>query len=201
MLRPTVSDEFGDIDSGETRSFDPAKSCVVSVRPGVVVLGRHRCATTSARPHRLSFQVEFWEKDPIGHPPGFCGTNPPGPGRHVGPHCLDDHNGDDFIGRAWSIWRRRSSRQRCLRSATNIPKLSSCFPAKKMCAAASVSPTTLSPTASRACLTCASTSLAARRGDVQEWRTLRNRGNSSWSSVLARSELAQDRAGTVNLPP
>src|SRR5262249_32624227 len=36
----TVSDEFGDVDSGETRDFDPAKSCVVSVRPGVVVLGK-----------------------------------------------------------------------------------------------------------------------------------------------------------------
>jgi hypothetical protein len=97
----TVSDEIKNIDSGKTHSFDPAKSCIVAVRPGVVVLGKTSVCDNVGEAAPLSFQVEFWEKDPIGHPPGFCGTNPPGPGRHAGPHCLDDHNGDDFIGRAW----------------------------------------------------------------------------------------------------
>ena len=36
----TVTNEIGDIDSGDTHHFDPAKSCIVGVRPGVVVLGK-----------------------------------------------------------------------------------------------------------------------------------------------------------------
>jgi hypothetical protein len=68
----TVSDEFGDVDSGETRHFDPAKSCIVSVRPGVVVLGRTSVCDDGGEHAPLGFRVEFWEKDPLGLPPGFC---------------------------------------------------------------------------------------------------------------------------------
>lgn len=35
----TVSNKISGIDSGDTHHFDPAKSCVVAVRPGIVVLG------------------------------------------------------------------------------------------------------------------------------------------------------------------
>lgn len=96
----TVSDEIGDIDSGDTHRFDPAKSCVVAVRPGIVVLGKTSACDDVGEPAPLSFQVEFWEKDPIGYPMGFCSTVAPGPGRHAGPHCPNDGNGDDFLGSA-----------------------------------------------------------------------------------------------------
>jgi hypothetical protein len=96
----TVSDEFGDVDSGETRNFDPAKSCIVAVRPGVVVLGKTSVCDNVGEPAPLGFEVEFWEKDPISFPAGFCVPGSPLPGRHAGPHCVNDHDGDDFIGRA-----------------------------------------------------------------------------------------------------
>lgn len=98
----TVSDEIGDIDSGDTHHFDPLKSCIIAVRPGVVVLGKTSVCNDIGEPAPLSFEVEFWEKDPIGYPMGFCNVIPPGPGSdgHAGPHCVNDHNGDDFIGRA-----------------------------------------------------------------------------------------------------
>ncbi len=95
----TVSDEIDDIDSGDPpHSFDPAKSCIVAVRPGVVVLGKTSVCDDVGEPAPLWFEVEFWEKDPIGYPPGFCNVLGPGPGHHAGPHCANDGNGDDFIG-------------------------------------------------------------------------------------------------------
>ena len=96
----TVSDEIGGIDSGDTHNFDPAKSCIVAVRPGIVVLGKTSMCEDAGEPAPLGFQVEFWEKDLIGIPPGFCLFGPPAPGQHGGPHCAGDGNGDDFIGRA-----------------------------------------------------------------------------------------------------
>jgi hypothetical protein len=96
----TVSNEIGNIDSGDTHHFDPAKSCIVAVRPGIVVLGRTSVCDDVGEPAPLNFQVEFWEKDDVGFPPGFCNALPPQPGGHAGPHCVNDHNGDDFIGRA-----------------------------------------------------------------------------------------------------
>lgn len=97
----TVSNEIGDIDSGETHTFDPAKSCIVAVRPGYAVLGESSVCEEVGEPAPLGFQVAFWEKDLIGFPMGFCVPGgSPEPGRHVGPHCANDGNGDDFIGSA-----------------------------------------------------------------------------------------------------
>ncbi|CAG9934001.1 hypothetical protein [Candidatus Nitrotoga arctica] len=92
----TVSNEIGDIDTGDTHNFDPAKSCIVGVPPGIVVLGESSVCEKGGEPGPLSFQVEFWEKDtsPFG---GFC---IPAAGEHVGPYCVDDTYGDDFIGSA-----------------------------------------------------------------------------------------------------
>ena len=94
----TVSNEIGDIDSGDTHNFDPAKSCIVAVRAGLVVLGESSLCDEVGEPAPLGFHVEFWEKDPIGFPMGFCVPGSAGPGQHAGPHCADDGNGDDFIG-------------------------------------------------------------------------------------------------------
>jgi hypothetical protein len=97
----TVSKEIGDIDSGDTHSFDPAKSCIIAVRPGVVVLGETSMCDEVGEPAPLGFYVEFWEKDLFGFPAGFCGPlGTQGPDRHAGPYCANDHNGDDFIGSA-----------------------------------------------------------------------------------------------------
>jgi hypothetical protein len=105
----TVSDEIKNIDSRDTHDFDPAKSCIVGVRPGIVVLGKTSVADDRGEPAPLWFEVEFWEKDLFGYPTGFCVPLGPGPGRHAGPHCVNDGNGDDFIGRcrldfaAWEL--------------------------------------------------------------------------------------------------
>ena len=96
----TVSNEIGGIDSGDTHHFDPGKSCIVAVRPGVVVLGESSVCEEVGEPAPLGFGVEFWEKGYELPPWGFCLFAPPGPGQHGGPHCVNDGNGDDFIGRA-----------------------------------------------------------------------------------------------------
>jgi hypothetical protein len=96
----TVSDEIGGIDSGDTHHFDPAKSCIIAVRPGIVVLGKTSVCDDIGEPAPLWFEVEFWEKDPIGISIGFC-KRVSGPGGHRGSRdCANDGNGDDFIGRA-----------------------------------------------------------------------------------------------------
>jgi hypothetical protein len=95
----TVSDEFGDVDSGDTRRFAPAKSCIVAVRPGEAVLNKTSVCDDAGEPAPLGFEVEFWEKDVIGYPTGFCATVERQPPYHYAPHCLDDGNGDDLIGR------------------------------------------------------------------------------------------------------
>ena len=101
----TVSDEIGGIDSGDTHHFDPAKSCIVAVHPGIVVLGKTSVCDDVGEPAPLGFEVEFWEQDSIGFPYGFCLTpgGAPGPGRHAGPYSASCPNGNsfaDFIGRA-----------------------------------------------------------------------------------------------------
>jgi hypothetical protein len=101
----TVSNEIRGIDSGDTHNFDPAKSCIVAVRPGTVVLGVSSVCETVGEAAPLGFQVELWEQDSIGFPFGFCivGSGPPNPGRHVGPYRAGCPNGNpfsDFIGRA-----------------------------------------------------------------------------------------------------
>jgi hypothetical protein len=111
----TVSEEIGSVDSGETFSFDPAKSCIVAVRPGIVVLGETSVCDDVGEPAPLWFEVEFWEKDfeiLPDIPTGFCNSVGPGtpePGRHGGPHFAHDScdDNDDFIGRArleFAMW-------------------------------------------------------------------------------------------------
>lgn len=96
----TVSNKIGNIDSGDTHDFDPAKSCIVAVRPGVVVLGKTSVCDGTGEPAPLSFEVEIWEKDGFGFPAGFCAPLSPAADGHAGPHCANDQNGDDFIGHA-----------------------------------------------------------------------------------------------------
>ena len=101
----TVSREIGGIDSGDTHNFDPAKSCIVAVRPGVVVLGESSVCEEVGEPAPLGFRVELWEQDSIGFPYGFClgSVGTPEPGRHVGPYsagCQDGTGFSDFIGSA-----------------------------------------------------------------------------------------------------
>jgi hypothetical protein len=95
----TVSEEIDGIDSGDTHYFDPAKSCIVAVRPGKVVLGKTSVCEQVGEPAPLGFHVEFWEKDD-GPGANFCVPGNGGPGFHYGPYCANDGNGDDFIGSA-----------------------------------------------------------------------------------------------------
>ena len=59
----TVSNEIGDINSGDTHEFDPAVSCIISVRPGIATLGRNSVCDEAGKPGPFSFKVELWEKD------------------------------------------------------------------------------------------------------------------------------------------
>jgi hypothetical protein len=96
----TVSEEFAGVDSGETRTFDLAVSCIIGVRPGTVVLGKSSVCDDAGVPGPFSFRVEMFEKDRFGLTTFPCRVLPPAPGdgRHAGPHCVDDGIGDDFIG-------------------------------------------------------------------------------------------------------
>ena len=95
----TVTDEIGGIDSGDTHKFDPAKSCIVAVRPGIVVLGKSSVCDEVGEPAPLGFKIEMWEKDfSIFGFPNKCLSG--GPGTHAGSHCANDGMGDDFIGHA-----------------------------------------------------------------------------------------------------
>lgn len=103
----TVSNEIGDIDTGDTHDFDPAKSCIVAVRPGIVVLGESSVCEEVGEPAPLGFRVEFWERDSIGFSRGWCGRGGelPEPGRHAGPYHATCPSGEDsgdnhFIGSA-----------------------------------------------------------------------------------------------------
>jgi hypothetical protein len=50
-----ASDVFGDVDSGETRTFTPGDGCVYG-----------GCSAGAAAPHGLGFSAQLWEKD-LGH--------------------------------------------------------------------------------------------------------------------------------------
>jgi hypothetical protein len=94
----TTSNEIDDIDSGNTHHFDPAKSCILAVRAGEVVLGKTSLCTDVGEPAPLNFQVELWEKD-ISFPFGqYCSTLI-GSEHHFTRHCLHDSD-DDFLGHA-----------------------------------------------------------------------------------------------------
>ena len=66
----------------------------------MVVLGESSRCDAAGVAGPFGFKVAFWEKDSIDFDPGFCAVVAPGPGMHAGPHCVNDHVGDDFIGRA-----------------------------------------------------------------------------------------------------
>lgn len=95
----TATDEIGGIDSGDVHDFLAARSCVFGVVPGEVVLSRSSYCDFEdpGRPAPVSFRAEMWEKDLIGFPTGFC-VALAGVTHHWPTHCVDDGNGDDFIG-------------------------------------------------------------------------------------------------------
>jgi len=96
----TVSSEIGNIDSGDTHQFDPAKSCIIAVQPGNVVLGETSVCESVGEPAPLSFRVELWENDDGGLFVDFePGTLPPEPGRHGSGVTLHSDE-DDLLGRA-----------------------------------------------------------------------------------------------------
>ena len=97
----TSTDEIGDIDSGDTHEFDPAKSCIVAVRPGEAVLDRTSVCDDVGRPAPLSFEVEIWENDETCFFPCVdfdygCTFGED----HFGSHCVPGDGDDDFIGDA-----------------------------------------------------------------------------------------------------
>src|SRR5690606_39176584 len=97
-LRWVVTNEIGDIDSGDTHQFDPAKSCIIPIPPGVFVRGETSVCKDGGVPSPLGFRVEMWEKDvSLFGFPLKCLRG--GPETHAGPHCASDGRGDDFIGR------------------------------------------------------------------------------------------------------
>ncbi len=59
----TSSKEIEDVDSGDVHHFDPAKSCVVAVREGQVVLGESSVCDSAGEPAPFWFLVKFWEND------------------------------------------------------------------------------------------------------------------------------------------
>ena len=117
----TVSDEFSDVDSGETHKLDPARSCIIAVRPGIVVLGKTSVCDDVGEPAPFWFRGRIYGRRTAALWRDFCIVPPPGPGFHAGPHCGSDSN-DDFLGRARIDLSRRILRQRCPTSATNISK-------------------------------------------------------------------------------
>jgi hypothetical protein len=94
----TASDKIENIDSGDTHNVDPAKSCIIAVRPGEAVLGRTSVCDGVGRPAPLWFEVEMWEDEEV---PLFefdygCLFGPD----HFGPYCVPTDGDDDFIGHA-----------------------------------------------------------------------------------------------------
>lgn len=59
----TMSDEIGDMDTGDVHHFDPAKSCIVGVRDGRVVLGESSECDNRGESAPFWFMVKFWEYD------------------------------------------------------------------------------------------------------------------------------------------
>ena len=191
----TVSNEIGDIDSGDTHNFDPAKSCIVAVRPGVVVLGKSSVCDEVGEPAPLSFQVEFWEKD-FGLPP--YGFQVP-PGRQGRGNMLGRGGRTTNMTTMTSLAaprltiRRRTLRPRCFMSATKLSKPSNWTPAPA--GSAPATPTTPLPGASHACPTCGS----IWRSELNE--AMRRSGARSELEVIATGlrylrapKPAQDRA-------
>jgi hypothetical protein len=92
------SNIIGSIDSGDTHSFDPARSCMLPVRPGEGKLGFTSICDEVGESAPLKVSVELWEQDSDFS--GFC-QELTGLLNHstFDNECL--HGGaDDFIGRS-----------------------------------------------------------------------------------------------------
>jgi hypothetical protein len=100
----TVADKVENIDSGTVHEFDPAKSCIVAVRPGEAVLDKTSVCDDVGRPAPLNFEVELWESDETCYFPlcifDFDFGCRFGPEGHFGSYCVPVHGDDDFIGHA-----------------------------------------------------------------------------------------------------
>lgn len=92
-----ISKDIEDIDSGDTHRFDPAKSCIVSVRPGEVVLGVSSVCDDVGRSAPLGFDVVLWERADFTLPgASYCHVFIPREHDTPWRECSQD----DFIGRA-----------------------------------------------------------------------------------------------------
>ncbi|HRI39916.1 MAG TPA: hypothetical protein PLO50_15275, partial [Nitrospira sp.] len=93
----THSLEIGNIDSGDTHIFDPAKSCMLPVRPGEAVLGESSLCDDIGAPAPLKVQIQLWEQDFDGF--RVCKSSlPPRTNHYALGDCLVGLS-DDFIGR------------------------------------------------------------------------------------------------------
>lgn len=98
------SKDIENIDSGDIHRFDPARSCIVSVRPGIVVLGATSVCDDVGESAPLGFSVVLWERD-RSLPFEFChgvlpsSENEPPHETHesIGRGCAPR---DDLLGRA-----------------------------------------------------------------------------------------------------
>lgn len=94
----TISRTIENIDSGDTHEFDPAKSCIVPIPPGEVVLGETSVCDPIGESAPLSFKVELWEEDQV-----WIEFNPhpyTPPGGHGSGNLYLHGDSDDFLGRA-----------------------------------------------------------------------------------------------------
>jgi hypothetical protein len=95
----TVSREIGNVDTGDVHNFDPAKSCIIPIPPGSVVLGESSVCDPVGAAAPLSFKVELWDDDDGGLLVDFDpGVLTPELGKHGSPLLLH-YDADDLLGR------------------------------------------------------------------------------------------------------
>lgn len=95
----TVSREIENVDTGDVHNFDPAKSCIIPIPPGKVVLGESSVCDPVGAAAPLSFRVELWDNDDGGFLVDFDpGVLPPEQGKHGSPILLH-YDADDLLGR------------------------------------------------------------------------------------------------------
>lgn len=129
-----MSGKIAGVDSGDTHAFDPSLSCIIGVRPGVVVLGESSICHEAGEPGPFSFHVLLGENDFFTFPSGFCLTPAVGPDGHAGPECSVD---DDLIGWAelfFPIWDLEASLPNVGDSVTETVALFPC-PEAEICGA------------------------------------------------------------------
>src|SRR5688572_27943248 len=82
----TVSRVIGNVDTGDVHNFDPAKSCIIPILPGSVVLGESSVCHPVGAAAPLSLKVELWDDHDGGLLVDFDpGVLPPEPGKHGSP--------------------------------------------------------------------------------------------------------------------